>query len=101
MRLPARGEKCTHISCFEAENYYWMNSKFKQWKCPICGIHTYPLAHDLSNLKRVEVIRILMKEITDDLEDESKDIDSNDKSHIIINNDLTVTIGVRTFILTE
>ncbi len=120
MRLPARCEKCNHLSCFEAENYYWMNTKFKQWKCPICGIHSYnltidklmmkisekcneiyPLAHDLSNLKRAEVIRILSKEILENLDDEDKDIDPNDKRDFIINSDLTITIGVRTFIYIE
>lgn len=27
MKLPIRGDKCSHIECFDCESYYWLNEK--------------------------------------------------------------------------
>lgn len=35
--VPARGEICTHLQCFDLETYITMNAKHKRWLCPFCN----------------------------------------------------------------
>lgn len=59
MKLPARGEKCTHLQCFEAENYLWINTKCKKWLCPICRKPAYNITVDsfmIQVIKKVNYI---------------------------------------------
>ncbi|CDW76347.1 e3 sumo-protein ligase pias4 [Stylonychia lemnae] len=119
LKLPARGEKCNHLSCFEAESFYWINSKCKKWICPICCKPTYeltvdkfmimilekanliyPLEFNLINLPRPEVIKVLQREINIGSQ-EDRVIDSNDIEFCELNPDLSVSIGVRQYILND
>ena len=34
--LPARGQDCKHIQCFDLESYLQMNSERGSWRCPVC-----------------------------------------------------------------
>lgn len=36
-KLPARGKFCTHVECFDAEEFVRAQKKLKSWKCPICN----------------------------------------------------------------
>ena len=35
--IPIRGEKCEHISCFDADSYFKYQRFVGTWKCPICN----------------------------------------------------------------
>jgi len=35
--IPARGEICTHLQCFDLETYISLNAKHKRWQCPFCN----------------------------------------------------------------
>lgn len=35
--VPARGEICSHLQCFDLETYITMNAKHKRWLCPFCN----------------------------------------------------------------
>ena len=35
--IPARGEICSHLQCFDLLTYIQMNSKHKRWLCPFCN----------------------------------------------------------------
>ena len=35
--IPARGEVCTHLQCFDLETYFKLNEKSKRWQCPFCN----------------------------------------------------------------
>ena len=37
INVPARGEICSHLQCFDLETYITMNSKHKRWLCPFCN----------------------------------------------------------------
>lgn len=34
--LPARGQECKHIQCFDLESYLQVNSERGTWRCPVC-----------------------------------------------------------------
>lgn len=34
--LPARGNECKHIQCFDLESYLQMNCERGSWRCPVC-----------------------------------------------------------------
>ena len=36
MALPARGQDCKHLQCFDLEAYLRLNGDRGSWKCPIC-----------------------------------------------------------------
>ena len=36
-KLPARGKFCTHVECFDAEEFVRAQKTLKSWKCPICN----------------------------------------------------------------
>lgn len=36
MTLPARGQDCKHIQCFDLESYLLHNLERNTWRCPIC-----------------------------------------------------------------
>ena len=36
MALPARGQECKHLQCFDLEAYLRLNGDRGSWKCPIC-----------------------------------------------------------------
>ena len=40
--FPVRGEKCEHISCFDAYSYFSYERFSGTWQCPICGKHCPP-----------------------------------------------------------
>ena len=121
MKLPARGEKCEHLQCFEAENYFWLNLKCKKWLCPICHQSTYNVYVDafmMEVLKKVnyiypldlktdqlkskkEVVETLLAEINQVRNiDEQEEIilDKNDLECVTLNDDLFIKVGVRSFI---
>ncbi|XP_023217100.1 zinc finger MIZ domain-containing protein 1-like isoform X2 [Centruroides sculpturatus] len=35
--LPARGQDCKHIQCFDLESYLQLNSDRGAWRCPVCN----------------------------------------------------------------
>ncbi|XP_031562916.1 zinc finger MIZ domain-containing protein 1-like isoform X5 [Actinia tenebrosa] len=35
--LPARGNECKHIQCFDLESYLRLNCERGSWKCPVCN----------------------------------------------------------------
>jgi len=37
MVVPIRSLSCTHIQCFDLNNYLQMNKLKPNWKCPVCG----------------------------------------------------------------
>ena len=37
INIPARGEVCTHLQCFDLETYFKLNEKSKRWQCPFCN----------------------------------------------------------------
>ncbi|XP_022257226.1 zinc finger MIZ domain-containing protein 1-like [Limulus polyphemus] len=39
--LPARGQDCKHIQCFDLESYLQMNCEKGAWRCPICNKTAY------------------------------------------------------------
>ena len=56
LKMPARGDKCTHLQCFEVENFLWINTICKKWVCPICMKRAYRISVDsfmLQVLKKV------------------------------------------------
>ena len=62
----------------------------------------YPSELGLEKLNsKKEVIDILLSEINIGKEEEKRVIDKNDLEYITINEDLTVQVGVRTFIVDE
>jgi len=34
--LPARGQECKHLQCFDLESYLRLNGDRGSWKCPVC-----------------------------------------------------------------
>ena len=36
MSLPARGQECKHLQCFDLEAYLRLNGDRGSWKCPVC-----------------------------------------------------------------
>lgn len=34
--LPARGQECRHLTCFDLESYLQINCERGSWRCPIC-----------------------------------------------------------------
>jgi len=36
MKLPARGDKCIHLQCFDAIQFLQMNYQKQTWLCPLC-----------------------------------------------------------------
>jgi len=34
--LPARGNECRHIQCFDLESYLQLNAERGLWRCPVC-----------------------------------------------------------------
>lgn len=34
--LPARGQECKHIQCFDLESYLQLNCERGSWRCPVC-----------------------------------------------------------------
>ncbi|XP_022250299.1 zinc finger MIZ domain-containing protein 1-like isoform X2 [Limulus polyphemus] len=39
--LPARGQDCKHIQCFDLESYLQMNCERGAWRCPVCNKTAY------------------------------------------------------------
>ncbi|XP_076361206.1 zinc finger MIZ domain-containing protein 1-like isoform X3 [Tachypleus tridentatus] len=37
INLPARGEECKHIQCFDLQSYLQLNSERESWRCPVCS----------------------------------------------------------------
>ena len=37
IKIPVRFDSCTHIDCFDANNYFKMNETKPFWNCPICN----------------------------------------------------------------
>ncbi|GAB0088550.1 zinc finger MIZ domain-containing protein 2 [Sergentomyia squamirostris] len=35
--LPARGQECRHLTCFDLESYLQINCERGNWRCPICN----------------------------------------------------------------
>ncbi|KAG8200562.1 hypothetical protein JTE90_000635 [Oedothorax gibbosus] len=35
--LPARGQECKHIQCFDLESYLQLNCERGAWRCPVCN----------------------------------------------------------------
>ncbi|XP_055690592.1 zinc finger MIZ domain-containing protein 1 isoform X2 [Lutzomyia longipalpis] len=35
--LPARGQECRHLACFDLESYLQINCERGSWRCPICN----------------------------------------------------------------
>ncbi|XP_055707453.1 zinc finger MIZ domain-containing protein 1 isoform X3 [Phlebotomus papatasi] len=35
--LPARGQECRHLTCFDLESYLQINCERGSWRCPICN----------------------------------------------------------------
>lgn len=35
--LPARGQECKHIQCFDLESYLQLNCERGSWRCPVCS----------------------------------------------------------------
>uniref|UniRef100_A0A1L8DIB2 Putative zn-finger transcription factor n=1 Tax=Nyssomyia neivai TaxID=330878 RepID=A0A1L8DIB2_9DIPT len=35
--LPARGQECRHLACFDLESYLQINCERGNWRCPICN----------------------------------------------------------------
>ncbi|TNV82647.1 hypothetical protein FGO68_gene14071 [Halteria grandinella] len=121
LKLPARGEKCTHLQCFEAENYLWMNQHCKRWLCPICMKPAYHLTIDqlmLQVIKKVnylypsdlglenlpnkkEVVETLLTELNAHRKHDEQEppvLDKNDLDYVTVNVDMTIQVGVRTYI---
>lgn len=124
LKLPARGDRCTHLQCFEVESYFWINTICKKWICPICLKRTYRLSIDgvmlqilkkvnqlypsdlgLENMKtRKEVIETLLSEVNQTRafdEQESIVLDKNDIDSVTLHENLTIEVGVRTFIIQQ
>ncbi|XP_076327906.1 zinc finger MIZ domain-containing protein 1-like isoform X2 [Tachypleus tridentatus] len=37
INLPARGEDCKHIQCFDVQSYLQLNCERESWRCPVCN----------------------------------------------------------------
>ncbi|XP_022240944.1 zinc finger MIZ domain-containing protein 1-like isoform X1 [Limulus polyphemus] len=67
--LPARGQDCKHIQCFDLESYLQMNCERGAWRCPVCNKTAYleGLEVDqyiwaiLTNLSNSEVEEVTME----------------------------------------
>ncbi|KAK9510913.1 hypothetical protein O3M35_005590 [Rhynocoris fuscipes] len=42
MRNPCQSYNCSHLDCFETENYIELNMASEKWLCPICKIYAPP-----------------------------------------------------------
>ncbi|CAI2384631.1 unnamed protein product [Moneuplotes crassus] len=76
--LPARGYKCTHIECFDLENFLKTNIRFRTFKCPFCNkpanilkldslvhslskyIKTHPKYHDARSVTISKSLRLMV-----------------------------------------
>ena len=69
--LPARGQDCKHIQCFDLESYLQLNCERSAWRCPVCGrqallegleVDQYFLAI-LQNLLRADVDEVTIDQL--------------------------------------
>uniref|UniRef100_UPI00358F1F04 zinc finger MIZ domain-containing protein 1 n=1 Tax=Myxine glutinosa TaxID=7769 RepID=UPI00358F1F04 len=37
IQLPARGQDCKHVQCFDLESYLQLNCERGTWRCPVCN----------------------------------------------------------------
>jgi hypothetical protein len=46
IRVPARGDLCTHLQCFDIDSYIKANHQHRRWKCPQCNRRAHTLIID-------------------------------------------------------
>jgi len=61
MKLPARGELCDHLQCFDLNTYLNMNAKYKKWQCPICIRKCFYPTIDSYFSKMIDLVRAALE----------------------------------------
>jgi len=68
INVPARGEICSHLQCFDLETYITLNAKHKRWLCPFCNKRSSYVMIDpffLHILDQMKPLRDKVKKIDD------------------------------------
>lgn len=63
--VPARGEICTHLQCFDLETYIQMNSKHKRWLCPFCNKRSSYVMIDPFFSHILDIMKVLRDKVLD------------------------------------
>ncbi|XP_049850773.1 zinc finger MIZ domain-containing protein 1-like [Schistocerca gregaria] len=40
IQIPTKSVECTHIQCFDLDNYLRLNERTRSWLCPICSVYS-------------------------------------------------------------
>ena len=57
IRVPARGDLCTHLQCFDIDSYIATNHQHKRWKCPQCNRRAHTLIIDSYFQRVLDLVR--------------------------------------------
>jgi hypothetical protein len=68
LKIPVKGFLWEHVECFDLENFIWINTNFKRFRCPICNKKAVDLYVDILNFKFNKILPPTEKiEIKDDM----------------------------------
>ena len=59
IKVPARGDLCKHLTCFELESYININTQHKRWKCPQCNRRALKLYIDSYSKVLLDLVKNL------------------------------------------
>lgn len=83
IKIPARGELCKHLDCFDLETYLASNKQHKRWRCPSCNKRAHTLFVDSYFSKILELMAAVKQ----------SDPKANDKIQIDTKLNLIITDG--------